>query len=285
MIVVTGATGQLGRRVITALLERGAPAGGIIAAVRDPGRAADLADRGVTVREADYDRPETLGPALAGAHRLLLISGSEVGRRAWQHAAVVAAAQQAGVELLAYTSILHADTSQMLLAEEHRATEELIRDSGLPHVLLRNGWYLENYTTGLRPALERGVILGAAGDGRISAASRADFAAAAAATLTADHPGDTVYELGGDSAFTMAEFAAEVSRQSGVPVVYRDLPVDEYRAALVEAGLPDEVATTLADSDAGVARGELATDSGHLRALIGRPTTTLAQAVAAGLAG
>ncbi|HEY8532981.1 MAG TPA: SDR family oxidoreductase [Micromonospora sp.] len=284
MITVTAATGQLGRRVVTALLDRGVPASGIVAAVRDPAKAADLAARGVTVRHADYDRPETLPAAFAGTHRLLLISSNQIGRRVLQHRAVVEAARQIGVELLAYTSLLHADTSGMVLAEEHRATEELIRASGLPYVFLRNSWYLENYTATLAPVLRHGVILGAAGEGRVSAASRADFAAAAAAVLTGDGHAHTTYELGGDSAFTMAELAAEVSRQSGTTVVYRDLSVDEYRAALVAGGLSEAEATLLADSDAGVARGELATDSGHLRALIGRPTTTLAQAVASGLA-
>lgn len=284
MITVTAATGQLGRRVVTALLDRGIPAGGVIAAVRDPAKAADLAARGVIVRHADYDQPETLPSAFAGTHRLLLISSNQVGRRVVQHRAVVAAAQQIGVELFAYTSLLRADTSQMILAEEHRVTEELIRDAGLPYVFLRNGWYLENYTSALAPALTRGVLLGAAGDGRISAASRADFAAAAAAVLAGGDHANRVYELGGDTAFTMAELAAEVSRQAGTRVVYQNLSVDDYRAALIAGGLPESEATVLADADAGVARGELATDSRQLRELIGRPTTTLAQAVARGLA-
>lgn len=284
MITVTAATGQLGRRVVTALLDRGIPAGGVIAAVRDPAKAADLAARGVIVRHTDYDQPETLPSAFAGTHRLLLISSNQVGRRVVQHRAVVAAAQQIGVELFAYTSLLRADTSQMILAEEHRVTEELIRDAGLPYVFLRNGWYLENYTSALAPALTRGVLLGAAGDGRISAASRADFAAAAAAVLAGGDHANRVYELGGDTAFTMAELAAEVSRQAGTRVVYQNLSVDDYRAALIAGGLPESEATVLADADAGVARGELATDSRQLRELIGRPTTTLAQAVARGLA-
>ncbi|PZM91093.1 MAG: NAD(P)-dependent oxidoreductase [Actinobacteria bacterium] len=274
----------MGVRCVRGVPARGVPAGGVIAAGAGPAKAGGLPARGVIVRHAGYDQPETLPAAFAGTHRLLLISSNQVGRRVVQHRAVVAAAQQIGVELFAYTSLLRADTSQMILAEEHRVTEELIRDAGLPYVFLRNGWYLENYTSALAPALTRGVLLGAAGDGRISAASRADFAAAAAAVLAGGDHANRVYELGGDTAFTMAELAAEVSRQAGTRVVYQNLSVDDYRAALIAGGLPESEATVLADADAGVARGELATDSRQLRELIGRPTTTLAQAVARGLA-
>ncbi|SDY94641.1 NAD(P)H dehydrogenase (quinone) [Micromonospora pattaloongensis] len=283
MITVTGATGQLGRLTIAALLQRGVPAAEIVAGVRNVERGAELAALGVQVRHADYDRPETLAEAFAGSDRLLLISGSEVGKRVAQHANAVAAAKAAGVRLLAYTSILNADTSGVGLAEEHRATEALVRDSGLPFVLLRNGWYLENYTANLAPALQHGAILGSANDGRVAAATRADYAAAAAAVLTGDGHDNKVYELGGDQPFTMAELAAEVTRQSSVTVVYRDLPPAEYAAALAAAGLPEPVAAMLADSDQGVARGELNTDRRDLRTLIGRPTTTLGEAIGAAL--
>jgi NAD(P)H dehydrogenase (quinone) len=283
MIVVTGATGKLGRHVVNALLERKVPAASIVAAVRDPAKAKDLAARGVVVRQADYERPETLGPALAGAEKLLLVSSNEVGRRAAQHAAVVAAAKRAGVGLVAYTSILRAETSKLALAEEHRATEHAIRDAGLPHVLLRNGWYFENYTENLAPALQHGALLGSAGAGRIAAASRRDYAEAAAAVLTAAKP-ERVYELAGDRPFTMPELAAEVSRQAGKPVAYRELPPAEYRAALVGFGVPPPFADVLVDSDLGIAKGELDGSSDDLRALLGRPATTLAEAVRAALA-
>ncbi len=282
MIVVTGATGKLGRLAIEELLKR-TPPGALAAVVRTPEKAADLAARGVQIRQGDYARPETLVSALAGAEQVLFISSNEVGKRTAQHAAVVEAARRAAPRLLAYTSLLHADTSRMGLAAEHKATEAALRASGLPFVFLRNGWYLENYTENLAPALQHGAILGSAGSGRIAAATRADYAAAAAAVITgAGHEGKT-YELAGDVAFTMAELAAEVSRQAGKPVAYRDLPEAEYAAALVAAGLPEPVAGMFADSDVGITRGELDDAGGDLRRLIGRPTTPLAAAIAAAL--
>lgn len=293
MITVTGASGHLGRLVVTDLLDRGVPAGEIVAVVRDPAKAADLAARGVQVRVGDYDRPETLGPALAGTRRLLLVSGSEVGKRVPQHRNVIDAATSAGVELIVYTSILRADTSSVPLAAEHLATEELVRASGLPFVLLRNGWYLENYTEAALPqALATGSVFGSAGDGRVAAATRADFAAAAAAVLTdpagtgriGTESAGSVYELGGDHPFTLAELAAEISQASGRPVNYQDLPEDVYAKALTDAGVPAEFAAVLAASDVGISQGDLTTDSGDLRRLIGRPTTTLASAVRAAVA-
>lgn len=283
LIAVTGAAGHLGRLTVAALLERGVPAGRVVAVVRDASKAADLAARGVQVREADYSRPETLGAALAGVERLLLVSSNEVGRRLAQHENVVHAAREAGVGLLAYTSILRAPESGLMLAGEHLATEQAVRAAGLPFVFLRNGWYIENYTGALAQVVERGVLSGSAGEGRVSAAARRDFAEAAAAVLSeAGHENQT-YELGGDEAFTMAGLAAEITRQSGREVVYRDLPADAYAEALAGAGVPEPFARVLADSDLGLKRGELYTDSDDLRRLIGRPTTTLAGAVAAAL--
>jgi NAD(P)H dehydrogenase (quinone) len=282
MIGVTGATGHLGRLVVAALLRR-VPAAEIVALARTPARADDLAGRGVAVRQADYAKPETLGPALADVEALLLVSSSEVGRRAEQHLAVVKAARRAHVRLLAYTSLLRAGTSQLKLAAEHKATEDAIRASGLPHVFLRNGWYLENYTERLDVALRQGAIAGCADGGRIAAASRADYADAAAAVLTGTGHDNRVYELAGDFPFTMAELAAEVSRRFGKRIVYKDLPKAGYEAALVAAGLPEAAAELYADADAGVARGELDDATGDLHRLIGRPTTTLAEAVAAAL--
>ena len=282
MIVVTGASGKLGRHVVEQLLEK-VPASQVVAAVRDPEKVADLAARGVVVRRADYARPETLPAALAGAQKLLLISSSEVGQRAPQHQAVVAAARQAGVRLLAYTSILRADTSRLGLAAEHKATESAIRASGLPWVFLRNGWYLENFTENLAPVLQHGALLGCSGQGRVAAAARADYAAAAVAILTDQGHGGRVLELAGDARFTKAELAAEVGRQAGRAIVHRELPPAEYEAVLAGAGLPGPYAHLLADSDVGTALGDLDDTSGTLRGLIGRPTMTLAAAVAAGL--
>jgi len=283
IIAITGATGPFGRAVIDDLLGRGAPAADIIAAVREPGRAADLAERGLQVRQADYDRPETLTAAFLGADRLLMISSNEVGRRVAQHRNVIDAAVANDVRQIAYTSMIHADTSGIPLAAEHKATEAMIRVTRIPFAFLRNSWYLENYTARLTPVLDSGVVLGAAGDGRVAAATRPDFAAAAASVLAGSGTGDAVYELGGDHPFTLAELAAEISRQSGRQVVYRNLPPDEYARTLVASGHPEGYATALAAADVGLSRGELTTDSGDLTRLAGRPTTTLADAVAAGL--
>lgn len=275
MIVVTGASGQLGRLVIEALLKK-MPAGEIVAAVRSPGKVADLAARGVQVRQADYDQPASLLAAFQGADKLLLISASEVGRRVPQHRAVIDAAKVAGVGLLAYTSLLHADSSPLPLAAEHKETESLIRASGLPAVILRNGWYTENHLAGVSAALQYGVVLGSAGAGRFATAARADYAEAAASVLTQDAQAGRIYELAGDAAYTLGEFAAELARQSGQAVAYRNLPEAEFKAALLGAGLPEGLATLLAESDVGAAQGGLFDESQQLSRLIGRPTTPLA---------
>jgi NAD(P)H dehydrogenase (quinone) len=282
MIAVTGATGHLGRLVIEQLLQK-VPATGIAAVARNPEKAEDLVGRGVQLRKADYDEPATLDAALKGVDRLLLISSNEIGKRAPQHAAVVAAARKAGVRLLVYTSLLRADSARMSLAVEHLATEKAIQASGLPFVILRNSWYHENYTENLGSALAHGALIGAAKNGRIAAATRADYAAAAVAVLTTEGHAGRIYELGGDQAFTMTELAAEVARQSGKPVVYSDMAADVYAATLQSFGLPAAVAAMLASADEGISRGELDTQSGDLRRLIGRATTPIAEAVAAGL--
>lgn len=282
-ILVTGTSGHLGRLVVESLLENGTSPGDIVATARDISAIADLADRGVTTRTADYADPASLDAAFDGVDRVLLVSGSEVGQRVAQHTNVIDAAQRAGVELLAYTSIPKADTSSLGLAVEHRATEQVLATSGVPYALLRNGWYFENYTAQIPVQLEHGVVLGAAGDGKISGASRADYAAAAAAVLVADDQAGKIYELGGDAAFTLADYAAALAAASGREVVYQDLTSSDYAAALASNGVPQEFADLLANSDRGVAAGDLFVDSGDLTNLIGRPTTTLADAIAAAL--
>ena len=282
MIVITGATGKLGQHVIASLLTS-VPAASIIAAVRNPAKAANLLALGVQVRQADYNDGASLDAAFKGATKILLISSSEVGQRAQQHQNVIDAAKRAGVALLAYTSVLRADTSSLGLAAEHVITEAAIRASGLPYTFLRNGWYLENHTEHLAPVLEHGVVLGAAQNGCFSSAARLDYAAAAVAVLTADKP-QAIYELAGDQGFTLAEYAAEVARQSGKAIVYKDLPQADFKAALVGVGVPEGFADLLADSDAGAAKGALEDHGKQLSALIGRPTTRLLDAVKAALA-
>lgn len=283
MIVITGATGQLGRLVIAELLKT-VPATQLVAAVRSPAKAADLAALGVTVRQADYSQPASLAAAFQGASKVLLISSSEVGQRLPQHRAVIEAAVQAGVGLLAYTSLLRADSSPLALAGEHRQTEALLAAAPLPHVLLRNGWYTENYLAAIPAALQHGVLLGSAGAGRIASAARADYAAAAAAVLSNEGHAGKVYELAGDDAYTLDQLAAEISRQSGRPLRYQDMPRADYEAALLQAGLPAGLASLLADSDAAAARGGLDSERRDLSELIGRPTTPLATLVQAALA-
>lgn len=282
MIVVTGASGQLGRLVIENLLQT-VPAAQIVAAVRTPAKVADLAARGVQVREADYNRPETLDTAFAGADKLLLISSSEVGSRLPQHRAVIDAAKCAKVGLIAYTSLLRADTTPLPLGAEHKATEQLIAEAGLPAVILRNGWYTENYLASIQPALQYGVVLGSAGEGRIASAARADYAAAAAAVLTRDGQAGKVYELAGDESYTLAELAAEIARQSGKAVAYQNLPEADFKAALLGAGLPEGLAALLAESDTGASKGGLFDDGRQLSQLIGRPTAGLAALIKAAL--
>jgi len=278
-IVVTGATGQLGRHVLEALLERGVPAEEIVAAGRSVGKLSDFAERGVQVKPMDYADAGSVAAALKGATRVLLISGSEVGQRVEQHRTVIEAAKAEGVELLAYTSIANADTTAMKLADEHKATEALLRGSGVPFVLLRNGWYLENYTEQLAGTLAQGALAGSAGEGKVSAAARVDYAHAAAAVLVANGQAGKVYELGGDDAFSMADLAAEISTATGKTVTYNDLPAEEYVGVLTGVGVPGAFAEILADSDLGIARGDLLVSTGDLRRLIGRPTTSLGQAV------
>ena len=278
-IVVAGATGQLGRHVIEALLERNVPAQDIVAAGRSVDKLADFAEQGVQVRRMDYGDAASVAAALRGARRVLLVSGSEVGQRVEQHRTVIEAAKAEGVELLAYTSIANADTTGMLLAAEHKETEAILRGSGVPFVLLRNGWYLENYTGQLPGTLAQGGLAGAAGSGRVSGAARADYAHAAAAVLVADGQAGKVYELGGDEAFTMADLAAEITAATGKEIGYNNLPAEDYAGLLAGAGVPAAFAEILADSDLGIARGDLLVSAGDLRKLIGRPTTSLAEAV------
>ena len=280
-VVVTGATGQLGRLTVEALLRRGVPAPDVVATGRDVTGIRDLADRGVVVRRADFTDPGSLAAAFAGAGKLLLISASvPVDERVANHRRAIDAALAAGVSLVAYTSTLRADTAATVIGATHRATEEYLRERRVPSVLLRNGWYLENYTGQLPLILQNGAVTGAAGQGRVSAASRADYAEAAAVVLTTEGHAGAVYELGGDESFTLAELAAAVSAAAGKQITYTDLPAQELARVLAGAGLPAGLAEVLADADLGLSRGELFTGSGDLGRLIGRPATRLADAVA-----
>ncbi|MER6237250.1 NAD(P)H-binding protein [Streptomyces clavifer] len=281
MIVVTGATGRFGRQVIEHLLLRGVPAAQVVAAARTPAKAAGLAALGVEVRTADYDRPETLSAAFAGADKVLLVSstGSDATRVA-QHRSAIDAAVTSGVDLVAYTSVTRAPTNPMGLARVHRATEQAIADAGLPAVVLRNGWYTENHTAALPGAVARGTLTGSAGDGRIAFATRADLAEAAAAVLTLDDQAGKTYDLTGDTAWTLSELAAEAAAQSGTPLPYVDLPAEQYRQILHRAGLPEPAVDLIVDADVQISRGALAHVTSDLTSLLGRPTTPLSVTVA-----
>ncbi|MEU5892899.1 SDR family oxidoreductase [Streptomyces sp. NPDC047461] len=282
-IVVTGATGHLGRHVIEQLLEK-VPADQVTAVVRSAEKGADLAAKGVKIAVADYNAPETFGSLFAVGDKVLLISGNEFDKgRVNQHKVVIDAAKAAGVALLAYTSAPGSLTAA--LADDHRGTEEALLASGLPYALLRNGWYHENYTENLAPVLQYGAVTQAAGEGRVSSASRADYAAAAVAVLTGEGHENQTYELGGDEAWSFAEYAAELSGQTGKEIAYNAVSVEEYTGILAGAGLPAPLAAVLAGVDASIAKGELVVSSGDLSRLAGRPTTPLSEAVAVALKG
>jgi len=278
MIAITGATGQLGQLVINALLAK-APAPALVAVVRNPAKAAPLAARGVALRQAGYTDVAALTAAFAGVDQVLLVSSSEIGQRATQHRNVIAAAKRAGVKLLVYTSLLRADTSPLNLAAEHLDTEKALKASGLPFIILRNGWYTENYTASVPAAVANGAFIGSAAGGRIASASRADYAAAAAVALTGGATVGRTYELAGDSAYTLTQLAAELSRQTGKNIPYHNLPEADYRAILLKAGLPEGLAAGLASWDVDASRGALFDDGHQLSKLIGRPTTTLSESI------
>ena len=280
MIAITGATGQLGQHVIEELLKT-VPASQIVAIVRNLAKAEALRQQGVVVRQADYTDEAAFTTALNGVDKLLLISSSEVGQRAVQHQNVINAAKAAGVKFIAYTSLLHADKSPLGLHVEHVETENALAASGVPYALLRNGWYTENYLASAPPALEHGGLMGAAGEGKIASATRADYAAAAAKVISEEGHAGKVYELAGDNAWTLSELAAELSKQSGKPVTYQNLSEADFAAALKGVGLPAGLAEMLADSDTGASKGGLFDDSRTLSKLIGRPTTSLAESVKA----
>jgi NAD(P)H dehydrogenase (quinone) len=282
-IVVTGATGHIGRHVVEQLLEK-VPADQVTAVVRSPEKAADFAERGVRIAVADYNAPETFHGLFAAGDKVLLVSGNEFDKgRVRQHQVVIDAAKAAGVALLAYTSA--PASLKAALADDHRATEEALVASGVPYVLLRNGWYHENYTEQLAPVLEHGAVVQAAGEGRVSSASRADYAAAAVAVLTGEGHENKAYELGGDEAWSFAEYAAELSRQTGKEIAYNPVSVEDYKAILAGAGVPGFLADVFAGVDESIEKGELVVSTGDLSRLAGRPTTPLAEAISVALKG
>ncbi|WP_456824085.1 NAD(P)H-binding protein [Cellulomonas sp. P5_E12] len=271
-VAVTGATGHLGRLIVTNLLTGGQPADQIVATGR---RTERLADLGVRTAAADYGDAAALAAAFEGAETVILVSGSEPGVRVAQHGAVIDAAKAAGVRRLVYTSAPHADTSALALAPDHKATEELVRASGLAWTIVRNNWYTENYVAALEQARTTGVLLSSTGDGRVASASRDDYAAGAAAVALGEGHEGRVYELSGDVAWSFDELADAMATILGTPVVNTQVSFDEHRAILVDAGLDEGTAGFVATLDADIRRGDLADATPDLRTLIGRPTTPL----------
>ncbi|CAD5265029.1 Quinone oxidoreductase 2 [Alteromonas sp. 38] len=284
MIAITGANGQLGQKVIGSLLHTIAPQD-VVALVRSPEKANALREQGVQIRQADYNQPETLTAALKGVDKVLLISGTEFGKRFEQHKAVIDAAVSAGVSLLAYTSLLKATTSPLLIAAEHKQTEVYIQKSGIPAVILRNGWYSENYTDAVQGAIDMGAVAGAAKTGKLHTASRQDYADAAASVLVAKKSqAGKIYELAGDEGFTLAEYADAIGNLSGKAIGYVEMEQNEYQSALLDAGLPEGLAAMLADTEHYAAEGWLQDNSHALSTLIGRATTPITDTLKAKLA-
>ncbi|MFZ2226900.1 MAG: SDR family oxidoreductase [Candidatus Nanopelagicaceae bacterium] len=271
---ISGASGHLGRLAIEALLAKGVAASDIVALVRTPSKVADMAEQGIQVRRADYSQPDTLSSALEGVNILLLISSSEVGQRALHHAAVIAAAKRANIRRIVYTSVLHANTSELSLAPEHKASEEALVASGVPYTILRNGWYIENYTAQMEQYLQRGAIVHATHGGKISFATRSDYAEAAAVVMTTDGHINSIYELGG-TAFTVSELADAISEVTGTKVVSQDVDLATFRTILQSAGLDETTAGFVASFDEAMSRGDLYTTSDDLIRLIERPSTPL----------
>lgn len=271
-IAITGATGQLGQLAVAKLKEKTASEN-LVALVRTPKKATDL---GIEARAFDYSKPETLAESLKGIDELLLISGTEFGQREKQHRNVINAAKEAGVKRIVYTSLLHAATSEMALAPEHVATEKALSESGVTYTILRNGWYTENYAGSIPGSIQAGAFIGSAGEGKISSATREDFAEAAAVVLTTEGHENKIYELAGDESYTLTDLAAEISKQINKDIPYSNLPKSDFVTALLGIGLPEGFAQVLADSDEKASKGALFSDDKTLSTLIGRPTTPLA---------
>lgn len=271
-IAITGATGQLGQFAVAKLKEKTASEN-LVALVRTPKKATDL---GIEARAFDYSKPETLAESLKGIDELLLISGTEFGQREKQHRNVINAAKEAGVKRIVYTSLLHAATSEMALAPEHVATEKALSESGVTYTILRNGWYTENYAGSIPGSIQAGAFIGSAGEGKISSATREDFAEAAAVVLTTEGHENKIYELAGDESYTLTDLAAEISKQINKDIPYSNLPKSDFVMALLGIGLPEGFAQVLADSDEKASKGALFSDDKTLSTLIGRPTTPLA---------
>ena len=280
-IVITGATGRLGRHVISSLLRLDVQLPDLVAAGRDEEKLGALRELGLATVRADYTEPATLEEAFAGADTVLLISSSEVGIRVPQHRNAVDAAVRAGVSRLVYTSALGADRGKLLLADEHLATEEAIAASGLPFTILRNGWYTENFEPALRHAETTGVVLASAGDGRVASATREDYAEAIAAVLAQDGHAGRTYELSGDVAWSFDELAAALTEVLDREVTYRRLTPEQHLAELERTGVDESTARFLVALDANIEDGALDLVTGDLSRLLGRRTTALVDALRA----
>jgi NAD(P)H dehydrogenase (quinone) len=279
-IIVTAAAGHLGGLIVESLLERGADPGSVVATARDTATLRSFADRGVRTARLDYAAPETVGEVVLAGDVLVLISGPNPGGRVALHAGVIDAAKAAGVARIVYTSAPAATTTALILAPDHKGTEEHLTASGVPATMLRNGWYTENYASQVALGREHGEIVAAVGHGRVASASRRDYAEAAAVAALDDTFAGRVLELSGDVAWGFDELAAAISRIVGRPVTYRALEPEAYAEYLKANGADDATAGFRVALDGNIRDGLLAVTTGDLAATIGRPTTPFEETLA-----
>lgn len=277
-ILVTGATGKLGRKVAETLLGT-VPAEQLAVSVRDPQKAEDLRARGVDVRQGNFDHPETLATAFAGVDRLLLISADgDNETRIRQHGNAVEAAQRAGVGFIAYTSLANAMESPIFLAPTHRATEEAIRKTGIPYAFLRNNWYLENEISGIQGVMAGAPWVTSAGSGKVGWALQQDYAEAAAAVLTGSGHENKIYELSG-KLLTQEELASALGAVLGKEVPVQQVDDAAYAEIMKGAGVPDFVIPMLVGIQEGIRSGALEVESGDFEKLLDRPLAPIQEAL------
>lgn len=283
-LLVTGASGQLGRLVLDSLLASGKSPASIIATTRDTAKLADYAAKGVIVRLADFDDAASLDAAFAGADKVLIISTDALdqpGKRLAQHKAAVAAAKEAGAKHILYTSMPQPDDSLVTFAPDHLGTEEAIKATGIPYTILRDGWYAENLFMSLPHALETGSWYTSTGEGRIAHITRADTAAAiAGAVLKAGNESKT-YTLTGTKSRTAEEIAAIVSAATGKPLKVVHVTDAQLAEGLKAAGLPEGFIPTIVSFDANTREGKIASVTSDAETLSGRKPTSFEDFVAA----
>ena len=277
-MLVTGATGKFGTKVVETLLKT-VPASQLAVSVRKPEKAEGLRARGVEVRQGDFDHPQSLDSAFAGIDRLLIISADgDNETRIRQHRDAVAAAERAGVKFIAYTSLVNATESKNLFAPTHQATEEAILKTGIPYSFLRNNWYLENEIPGIQGVLAGAPWVTSAGDGRVGWALQQDYAEAAATVLSGNGHENKIYELSGKS-LTQEEFVSLLGSVLGKEVTVQQVDDTTYADIMKNAGIPDFVIPILVDIQKSIREGTLDFESNDFEKVLGRPATPIKEAL------